>query len=719
MLCIDNSNKNLLFNQSNKAEKKQYARWLTRHIVNRTDAYIVENKWHAEDRQGKKLPLTAQVICDHVVGKKPVAYHAVGALGTEQANKCKWVCIEIDNHKDSPEQAATNTAFCRSLYDRLVSMGFRPLWEDSNGAGGYHLWILFDEPITADLAYRFGRWLVCEPRDEDKLAWQAWFDRQPEVFPKQRQVTEQHPYGNGCRAPGKHHRRDHWSRIWNGEVWLEWPEAIDFIVTIQGDPANLIPPEVSQYLCLVVEKEVPPAELWDDYEPGDRWERNYSGDLRSLDIEALFESKGLEAYQIGETTHRVSCRWHAVHTTPGDTCEIEINESGYPMFYCPHDHCQGKGMEHVCSYFGKEAVDRNCRERCWTDEFYYLLCARLLVDCAECFTPRRLLRYSEYLRIASNQQNKWIVKDLLEAGTLNIFTGLPFAGKTTVVTQMISDVLNRRPFLGYQVISACPIVYINADRLRERVICKRIERAIASEDERAAIEDNLLMLDVKAMPDVITPAYIKTLLDETYRILSSIDGNGTTIVIIDALRSAFLANQDSGAENDPTTMNKILRPFRALAGDTNSILIVPTHSNKSKEQYAGAASILGNCEGYWNIKRDYESLQSTLEIMTRDGVQPPLVLRETPTGVARYADAAMAKEASSDDQHLLNVIERWLHLPYADQRPNKKNIRTCLKWGVDRCNAAFDALLSRDPCPVVIRTYKMNGGEATDYLPAR
>jgi hypothetical protein len=62
----------------------------------------------------------------------------------------------------------------------------------------------------------------------------------PECFPKQPMIQHGR-YGNWLRLPGRHHTRDHWSRVWSGDCWLDGAEAVEFILTLVGDPPDLVP----------------------------------------------------------------------------------------------------------------------------------------------------------------------------------------------------------------------------------------------------------------------------------------------------------------------------------------------------------------------------------------------------------------------------------------------------------------------------------------------
>ena len=63
----------------------------------------------------------------------------------------------------------------------------------------------------------------------------------PEVFPKQPDVNAQRRYGNWARLPGRHHTRDHWTKVWDGTRWLEDQAAVDAILSVTGDLPDLIP----------------------------------------------------------------------------------------------------------------------------------------------------------------------------------------------------------------------------------------------------------------------------------------------------------------------------------------------------------------------------------------------------------------------------------------------------------------------------------------------
>jgi hypothetical protein len=152
----------------------------------------------------------------------------------------RLLCPDVDRHDDRDDPDATWRA-ALAWYNRLVGLGFRPLLLDSNGAGGYRVYGIFDREVPAGTVRDFGYWLTVDWKDHG-------LPGQVEIFPKQSLVTQPVPgeavkgdCGNWLRIPGRHHKRAVYSRVWDGEKWLEGNDAIDFILATMGDDPALIP----------------------------------------------------------------------------------------------------------------------------------------------------------------------------------------------------------------------------------------------------------------------------------------------------------------------------------------------------------------------------------------------------------------------------------------------------------------------------------------------
>jgi hypothetical protein len=182
------------------------------------------------------VSLTLPVVVRHFRGERPE--HVIGAHTTSPDNLSLSGTAEADAHGDGGNDPAANLRAVLAWYDQLRARGFWPLLWDSNGKGGFHLDVLLSAPIATPRLFHFLRRLV---RDHARYGLPV----APETFPKQERLRPtpdgRGRYGNWCRLPGRHHTRDHWSRVWDGGRWLDGAEAVSFILALAGDPPELVP----------------------------------------------------------------------------------------------------------------------------------------------------------------------------------------------------------------------------------------------------------------------------------------------------------------------------------------------------------------------------------------------------------------------------------------------------------------------------------------------
>jgi hypothetical protein len=227
----------------------ELAAWAARHLVVRRDCYgryyEKDGQLHEATAKGK---LTDAVLLRHfqadrtddVIGLHTTVFQPDAELKAGGVCLSKWLCADIDHHGSGPAPEGNLTA-ALAWHAVLEDRGFHPLLVDSNGRGGYRLYVLFDELILTVHVRQLGRWLI-----------QDWADHgltgPPEVFPKQDEISppesKSGSYGNWLRIPGRHHKRAHWPHVWDGWEWVEGAEAIDRIINIIPDSARLIPAEV-------------------------------------------------------------------------------------------------------------------------------------------------------------------------------------------------------------------------------------------------------------------------------------------------------------------------------------------------------------------------------------------------------------------------------------------------------------------------------------------
>jgi len=162
------------------ADDKLLTEILRGYFVNRDDTYAIQNPDGSYYRVD--APLTDDVLLSHLQGNTTVGVYQI----KPEENMVKWLCFDVDS-KEIVE--------VERLRDSIVKSGFcakdNILVEDTGGRG-YHLWIFFEPPIPALVAYYVGR--KFEQQSKVKC----------EVFPKQRVVEA---FGNLVKLPLGVHRK--------------------------------------------------------------------------------------------------------------------------------------------------------------------------------------------------------------------------------------------------------------------------------------------------------------------------------------------------------------------------------------------------------------------------------------------------------------------------------------------------------------------------------
>lgn len=208
------------------ARADELAKWIRDRLIMRSDAwgaYGTDGPYTAKgDLSDTKLRQHFRATrSNHVIGLH------TGSPGPEAT--AKWIACDIDAHDGQVSDPEANWRAAEHWYTQLVDCNFTPLLTDSNGAGGYHLRVIFSDAIPLHVAHYFANWIFATEEGFPSV----------EVFPKQSQLAgpdaEDGRYGNWLRVPGRHHSREHWSRVWDGSNWLSGYDAIDCILAMKGD----------------------------------------------------------------------------------------------------------------------------------------------------------------------------------------------------------------------------------------------------------------------------------------------------------------------------------------------------------------------------------------------------------------------------------------------------------------------------------------------------
>ena len=233
----------------------ELADWAAERLINRRDVWgqysvptPTERRKTGRTYKAMTLPAKAQRGGDKVTIDKLTRHFAslrlrkpqlIGLHAKSEQTTSRWFGLDIDCHDpeaaDAPDLARRNLNACVTWYRKLQDMGYEPILFDSNGAGGFHLWVLFAEPAPTSDVFDFAQWVVSD--------WETQhLEKLPETFPK---AVKEDSLGSWFRLPGLHHTRDHYSAVWAGdegfdEPWLTGHAAIDAMLNnVPGPPPNI------------------------------------------------------------------------------------------------------------------------------------------------------------------------------------------------------------------------------------------------------------------------------------------------------------------------------------------------------------------------------------------------------------------------------------------------------------------------------------------------
>jgi hypothetical protein len=219
---------------------ERLAEWAWDRLVNRRDVWggyyravggATQQTTHPRKADRGRAKLRIADLARHFAARQ--TRDVIGTHSTSPDNTSLWGGIDIDWHGQTSPPPAVNLAAALHWYVRLGDLGIRPLLTDSNGAGSFHLLAVFAAPVATAKVFHFLRWLT---QDYQAVALSA----RPETFPKQARIDPAR-CGNWLRVFGRHHTRQHWSRVWDGAQWLAGEPAVAFILALKGDDPGLIP----------------------------------------------------------------------------------------------------------------------------------------------------------------------------------------------------------------------------------------------------------------------------------------------------------------------------------------------------------------------------------------------------------------------------------------------------------------------------------------------
>lgn len=189
------------------------------HLVARTDAHI---QWNSVGGTWvtRKSELTESLLESHFQGEVIVGAHAASA-----DRSCKFIAFDIDAHDDDMGRADREA---KAIEDVLSTCNVPFIEEDSDGRGGRHFWVLLEPGASGEVGL------------EVAAALRRKAGVRCEAFPKGLPSKETPFGGNAIRLPGKHHRREHWSRFRADGRRLDVTEGIRCWLSLKSVPIAAI-----------------------------------------------------------------------------------------------------------------------------------------------------------------------------------------------------------------------------------------------------------------------------------------------------------------------------------------------------------------------------------------------------------------------------------------------------------------------------------------------
>lgn len=229
----------------------ELADWAMERLVNRKDVWgqysvltPAERRREGKSYKAMTLPrkdmrgedmVTIDKLTRHFASRHHRKPQIVGLHAKSKDSTSRWFGIDIDLHDEhklnAEDHQRRNLNCALKWWKDLQQQGYDPLLFDTNAHGGYHLWVLFENPAPTIDIYAMVKG-IAETWEENGL------DEEPETFPKK---VKPESLGSWFRLPGLHHTRYHYSSLWSGDDWLEDPwltgqNAIDVMLEVRGGP---------------------------------------------------------------------------------------------------------------------------------------------------------------------------------------------------------------------------------------------------------------------------------------------------------------------------------------------------------------------------------------------------------------------------------------------------------------------------------------------------
>lgn len=216
------------------------ADWVLARLKVRSDAHgaYVRNADGTGTPRVVQADLTRERLIDHFRASHPGAL--VGVHLASPADTARYTVVDIDAHGPGVD-VAKNLAYALHAHDKARAAGLDCRLHESDGTGGYHIYVVHRREVPVRDAWGLGKWLAADAP--------AFGVTRVESFPKSQSVLHSPKrLGGFVRLPGRHHKRPYWTRVWcpEGGCWLAGENAILSILSLVGSarlPDEVLPAE--------------------------------------------------------------------------------------------------------------------------------------------------------------------------------------------------------------------------------------------------------------------------------------------------------------------------------------------------------------------------------------------------------------------------------------------------------------------------------------------
>jgi len=180
-------------------------------------------------------PITDSDITEHLLGRK-----TYGAYIVDTDNTCRCTVFDIDISKEI-EINETSWRQVRAkvtqLKIKLIELGFtkKQILVEESGRRGYHVWIIFSEPLPCQHAYAFAKFVAGESGINC------------EFFPKQGMITPESGFGSLIKLPCGVHKATGRRSQFVDSSFTAYQNQFDYLKTIEPVPKTQIEAVLSKY----------------------------------------------------------------------------------------------------------------------------------------------------------------------------------------------------------------------------------------------------------------------------------------------------------------------------------------------------------------------------------------------------------------------------------------------------------------------------------------